>query len=92
MMKLTHDIEGDANKFKISPCKSKQFNLKVLKYIKDGIYLEVEVGKYVYAGREGKPRDCRQYFRIQISVVHDVTWYDWYITLRGRWILKYRNT
>ena len=36
LMKLIHDIEGYAKKFKIAPQKSKQPNLEVLKYMKGG--------------------------------------------------------
>ena len=36
MMKVIHGIEGYTNKVKISPWKSKQRNLEVLKYIKGG--------------------------------------------------------
>ena len=35
-MKIIHDIEGDSNKVKISPCKIKQPNMEVMKYIKGG--------------------------------------------------------
>ena len=52
-MELIHGIEVDANKVKLAPWKTKQPNLEVLKYIKDGKYPESEVGKYVYAIREG---------------------------------------
>ena len=51
LMKLIHHIEGDANKVKIAPWKSKQPNLGVLKYTKGGKYPEAEVEKYVYAFR-----------------------------------------
>ena len=68
--------------------KIKQYNLEVLKYIKGGKYPEVEVGQYVYAVREGKSREGRKYVRIQLSVAHDVTWYDWYTELRGSWMNK----
>ena len=47
LMKVIHGIEGDSNRVKISPWKSKQPNLEVLKYIKGGKNTEVEVGKYV---------------------------------------------
>ena len=39
---------------------SKEPNLGVLKYIKGGKYLNAEVGKYVYAVREGKSREVRK--------------------------------
>ena len=48
LMKVIHGIEGDDNKFKITPCKIKQPNLEVINYIKGGKYPEAEVGKYVY--------------------------------------------
>ena len=50
----------------------KQPNLGVLKYIKGGKYSDAEVGKYVYAVREGQYIEGRQYFRMD----------DWYTTLR----------
>ena len=54
LTKVIHGIEGDAYKVKIAPRKSKQHNLEVLKYIKGGKYPEAEVGKYLYAFREGQ--------------------------------------
>ena len=51
LVKLIHDIEGDVNKIKIAPWKSKQPNLEVLRYIKGEKYPEAEVGKYIYAIR-----------------------------------------
>ena len=56
LMEVMHGIEGDANKVKIAPWKSKQPNLEVMRYIKVRKYPEVEVGQYVHAVREGKPR------------------------------------
>ena len=53
-MKVIHGIEGDANKIKIAPCKSKQPKLEVMRYTKGGKYPEAEVGKYVYSVREGQ--------------------------------------
>ena len=82
-MKVIHGIEGDAKKVKISPWKSKQHNLEFMRYTKGGKYPEGEVGKYIYAIREGTSRERRKYGRIQLSVAHDVTWDDWYTTLRG---------
>ena len=38
LLKVIHGIEGDAKKVKIAPCKIKQSNLEVLKYIKGGEY------------------------------------------------------
>ena len=49
LAKVIHGIEGDSNKVKTEPWKSKQPNLEVLKYIKGGKYPEIEVEKYVYA-------------------------------------------
>ena len=57
-----------------------------MKYIKGGKYTEAEVGKYLYAVKEGQSREGRQYVRIKLSSGHDVTLYDWYTTLRGRWM------
>ena len=54
MRKVIHDIEGYYEKVKIARWKSKQFNLEVLKYIKDGKFPEAEFGKYLYAVREGQ--------------------------------------
>ena len=71
-MKVIHGIEGDANRVKITPWKSKQPNLEVLKYIKCGKYPDAEVGKYTYAFREGQYRKGRQYVMIQLSVSHGV--------------------
>ena len=88
LMKVIHGIEGDTNKVKIAPCKRKQPNLGIMKYIKSGKYPNSEVGKYVYAVREGQSIEVRQYFRIQLSVAHDVTWDDWYTTLRRRCMKK----
>ena len=51
-------------------------------------YPKTEVGKYVYAVREGKSRESRQYVSIQLSVAHEMAWDDWYTTLRGLWIKK----
>ena len=73
LIKVINGIEGDANKVIIAPWKSKQPNLDVLKYIKRGKYPKAEVGKYVYAVREGKSREGIQYVRIQLSVAHDAT-------------------
>ena len=87
-MKVIYGISGDANKVKIAPWKSKQPNLEVLKYINGGKYPKAEVGKYVYAVREVQSREVRQYARIQLSVAHEVTWEDWYTTLRGIWMKK----
>ena len=56
-----------------------------MKFIKGGKYPEAEIGKYVYAAREGQYRQVRQYVTIKISVAHDVTWDNWYTTPRGRW-------
>ena len=56
LMKVIHGIEGDSNNVKISPCKIKQPNLDVLKYIKGDKYPEGEVGKYIYDVREGQFR------------------------------------
>ena len=56
LMKVIHRIGGYANKIKIAPWKSKQPNLEVMRYIKVRKYPEVEVGQYVHAVREGKPR------------------------------------
>ena len=80
MMKVIHGIEGDAKNVKMSPWKIKQPNLEVLNYIKGGNYPKEEVGKYLYAVREVKSREGRQYVRIQLLVAHDVTWDDWYTT------------
>ena len=74
LMKVIHYIEGDARNVKIAPCKIKELNLKVMKYIKYVKYPEAEVGKYVYSIREGQSRKGRQYVRIQLSISHDVTW------------------
>ena len=70
------------------PCKSKKPNLDVLKYIKERKYPEAEIGKYLYAVREGESREGRQYVGIQLSVAHDFSWGDWYTTLQGRWMKK----
>ena len=59
LMKVKYGIEGDTNKVKIAPWKSKQPNLEFLKYIKGGKYPEAEVGKYVYTVREGQSREVR---------------------------------
>ena len=59
LMKVIHSIEGDANKVKIAPWKTKKPNLEVLKYIKSGKYPESEVGQYIYAVREGQYREGR---------------------------------
>ena len=83
-MKVKHDIEGDPNRVKISPCKSKQPNLEALKYIKGLNYPGTEFGKYIYAIREGQSREGKKYDRIQLSVAHEVTWVECYTTLRGR--------
>ena len=88
MIKVIHGIEGDANKVKISPCKIKQPNLEVLKYTKGSKYPEEEVWKYVYSIRGVQPREVTQYVRIKLSVAHDVTWDNWYTTIRGRWMKK----
>ena len=56
LMKVIHEIEGDANKVKIALWKRKQPNLEVLKYIKGEKYPKEEVGKYVYAVGEEKSR------------------------------------
>ena len=87
-MKVIHGIEGDTNKVKISPRKSKKSNLEVLKYIKCGKYPEEEVGKYIYAGRYIQYIEGIQYVRTQLSVAHDVTWDNWYTTLRVIWMKK----
>ena len=86
-----HSIEGDASKLKIEPQKIKQPDLDVLKYIRVGKYPEVEVGKWVYAVREGQYCKGRQYIQIQIYVAHGVTWDNWYTTLRGQWKKKVEN-
>ena len=88
LMKLIHGIEVDSNKVKIAPCKIKQPNLEDMRYIKGSKCPETEVGKYIYAIREGKFRDGRQYVRIQLSVAHGLTWGNWYTTLRYRWMNK----
>ena len=88
LTKVIHGIEGDAYKVKIAPRKSKQPNLEVLKYIKGGKYPEAEVGKYLYAFREGQSRKGKKYVRIKLSVAHDKTWDDWYTTIRGHWMNK----
>ena len=88
LMKVIHIFEVDANKVKISPWKSKQHNLEVLKYIRGVKYLEAEVGKYVFVVMEGKYREGRQYVSIQLSVAHYTTCDDYYTTLKGRWIKK----
>ena len=49
LMKVIHGIEVDANKVKTSPCKIKQPNLEVMKYIKGGKYPKAEVWKYIYS-------------------------------------------
>ena len=54
LMKVIHVIEVDSKKVKKKPCQSKQPNLEVLKYIKDGKFPEAEFGKYLYAVREGQ--------------------------------------
>ena len=84
LMKLIHVIEVYANKVKIAQWKRKKTNLEVMKYTKDRKYPEAEVGKYVFAVREGQSREGRNYVRIQLSISHDVTWNDWYTILRGR--------
>ena len=68
--------------------KNKQPNLEVLKYIKGWKYSKEEFGKYLYAVREVKSREGRQYVNIQLSVAHGVTWYDWYTTSRELWTKK----
>ena len=73
---------------KMAPRKIKQSNLEVLKYIRGGKYPKAEVGKYVYAVREGQSRERRQYISIQLSLAHDVTWDYWYTTLRGNYMNK----
>ena len=83
LSKVIHGVEGDANKVKMTPWKSKQHYLEVLKYIKGGKYPNAEVGKYLYDVREGQSIKGRQYVRIQLPVAHDVTWDDCYKTLRG---------
>ena len=88
MMKLIYGIEGYANMFKRSPQKNKQPNIYFLKYIKGIKYREAEVGKYVYAVREGKSIEGRQYVRIQLSVAHDVIWDNWYTTHKGHYMKK----
>ena len=87
-MKVIHSIEVDSNKLKIAPWKIKQPNLEFLNFIKGGKYPEAEVGKYVYAIREGQSRYVRQYLSIQLLLVKNVTWNDWYTTLLGRWMKK----
>ena len=57
MMKVMHGIEGYINKVKIAPYKSKQLNLKVLKYIKGEKDPKTKVGKYIYVIREGQSRE-----------------------------------
>ena len=57
LMKVIPGIEGYAKKVRISPWKSKQPNLEVMKYIKGRKYPEAEFGKYVYAVREGQSRE-----------------------------------
>ena len=53
LMKVIHDIEGDANKFKIAPWKSKQPNLEILKYIKGVKYPRQKLGHmYIPLERE----------------------------------------
>ena len=88
LMKVVHGIDRYTNKVKIAPWKIKQPNMEFLKYIKGGRYPKTEVGKYVYAIREGKSREGRQYVSIKISLDQDVTWDDWYTTLRGHWTKK----
>ena len=44
-MKLIHGIEGDSNKVKTAPCKTKQPNPDVLKYIKGWKSPKAEVAK-----------------------------------------------
>ena len=88
LMKVIHSIEGDYKKVIIAPWKSKQPNMEVLKYIKGGTCSETEVGKYRYTVIEGKNREGRPYVRIQLSIADDVTWDDWYSTLRGSWRKK----
>ena len=63
-MKVIHGIGRYSNKVKIAPRKRKQTNLEVMTYIKDGKYPKAEVGKCVYAVREGQYRELRQYIRI----------------------------
>ena len=72
-MKVIYGIEGYTNKVKIAPWKRKQPNLEVLNYTKGVKYPEAEVGKYLYAVREGKYIEGRQYVSIKISVAHYVT-------------------
>ena len=76
LKKVIHDIEVDANKVKLAPWKIKQPNLEVMKYIKGEKYPKAEVGKNIYAVREGEYREGRQYVRIKLSIAHDVTWGD----------------
>ena len=75
-MKVIHGIEGYSNKDSIAPCKIKQPNLEVLKYIKGGKYPKSEVGENVYAVREGNFREGIQYVGIKFSVYHEMTWDD----------------
>ena len=49
---------------------------------------EAEVGEYIYSVREGQYREGKQHVRIQLSVAHDMTWDNWYTTLRGRCMKK----
>ena len=58
-------------------------------------YCKVEISistiQYVYAVREGKFREGKQYVRIQLSVSHDLKWDNWYTTLQFRWMNKVEN-
>ena len=56
LIKLVLGVEGDSNKVKISPRKSKQPKLEVLRYTNGVKYPEAEVGKYKYVVREGQSR------------------------------------
>ena len=57
----------------IAPWESKEHNPEVLRYNKGGEYPKPEVGKQLYAIREVKPTEGRQYVRIKLFVDHDVT-------------------
>ena len=59
-----------------------------MKYINGGKYPEKQVGKYVYAVKEGKYCKGRQYVHIQLSVDHNVIKDYCYTTLQGRWMNK----
>ena len=73
VIKLIYVIEGYANNIISAPWKSKKTNLGVLNYIRGGKYPEAEVGKYVYAVREGQYIEGIHFVRIQLLVAHDVT-------------------